>query len=118
MSAPVYNTGVKHKERMDGDRTVKMGREESRWAIARAAGDLWRTLRADCRAIPRHAWWRWGATLATGFAVCAVLSYLVAILTRDRAEHGLQAWDEHWIAWFADHGPISFQNAILLESGG
>jgi undecaprenyl-diphosphatase len=96
-----------------------MSDEKSRgWVMLRAVRDVWRTLRDDCRAIPRSAWWRWGATLVIGFVVCCVLSFFIARFTRDRAEHGLQSWDERQIVWFAENGPISFQNAILLESAG
>ena len=86
--------------------------------FARAAGDLWRTLRADCRAIPRGAWWRWGLTLAIGFVVCCAVSYVGTKLAYARVDQGLRAWDERTIMKLADEGPISFPNAILLESPG
>ena len=97
---------------MDGSRTAKMSETSQRsWVVVRAAHDLWRTLRDDCRAIPRHAWWRWGTTLVIGFVMCCALSFFIARFTRERAEHGLQSWDERQIVWFAEKGPISFQNA-------
>jgi undecaprenyl-diphosphatase len=104
---------------MDGTRTGKISDvPRPGWVVTRAARVLWQTLRPDCRAIPRSAWRRWGATLALGFVACCAQCFLVARFTRDRAEHGLQAWDERQIVWFAENGPISFQNAILLESAG
>ena len=104
---------------MDGSRTPKIApAERGGWVLKRALRDLWRRLRDDCRAVPRRAWRRWGATLAIGFVVCGALSYVVAKVTQSHSAHGIQRWDERWIMWFADHGPISFQNAILLESAG
>jgi membrane-associated phospholipid phosphatase len=86
--------------------------------IARALRDLWHTLRDDCRAIPRAVWWRWGLTLAIGFALCCALSYVGTKAAHARVDHGLQAWDERMIMKLANEGPISFPNAILLESPG
>jgi membrane-associated phospholipid phosphatase len=92
---------------------------DSDWAVMRAARELWRTLRADCRAIPRRAWWRWGITLAIGFAACMFVSYAVARVGHELADrHGMQAWDERTIMSLAERGPISFPNSILLESPG
>ena len=86
--------------------------------VTRASRDLWRTLRDDCRAIPRAAWWRWGMTLAIGFTLCAAVSYVGTKFAHARVDRGLQAWDERMIMRLADEGPISFPNAILLESPG
>ena len=83
-----------------------------------AARGLWRTLREDCRAIPRRAWWRWGITLAVGFVVCGAVSYFGTTLAHARVDQGLQAWDERMLMKLANEGPISFPNAILLESPG
>src|SRR5262245_19889304 len=96
-----YNTGVKLKQRMDGTRTEKIANDTHRgWVMVRAARDLWRMLRDDCRAIPRRAWWRWGGILAIGFALCCGVSYVVARVTQNLADHhGVQAWDERWIVW-------------------
>lgn len=103
---------------MDDARTDKMNVRARGWAVARGAGDVWRTLRDDCRAIPRAAWWRWGGTLAAGFALCAALVYVITKFTHARVDDGVQAWDERWLMKLADAGPFSFPNAILLESPG
>ena len=83
-----------------------------------AARDLWRILREDCRAIRRGAWRRWAITLAAGFVACGVISHVVTRVARGSVEDGLQAWDERWLTKLADEGPMSFPDAILLESPG
>lgn len=88
------------------------------WFLTRALRDLWRTLRDDCRAIPRRAWRQWGITLAVGFIACGLLSYVVTRVARASVNDGLQAWDERMLTMLAEDGPISFPNAILLESPG
>src|SRR5688500_1082283 len=86
--------------------------------FVRATRDLWRTLRDDCRRIARGAWLRWGMTLFVGFIVCSAASYVGTKLAYARVDRGLQAWDERMLMKLADEGPISFPNAILLESPG
>jgi membrane-associated phospholipid phosphatase len=107
---------------MDEARTGKMITTEAsprdRWTLGRASRELWRTLREDCRAIPRRAWWRWGVTLFVGFMACAAVSRYGTRYAFSRADDGLQAWDERVLRKLADEGPISFPNAILLESPG
>jgi membrane-associated phospholipid phosphatase len=114
-----YNTGAKLTAHMDDARTHKiMTRDDGGWVLTRAARELWRTLRDDCRAIPRRAWWRWGITLSIGFVCCAALSYGITKLAHARVDEGLQSWDEQMLLKLATEGPISFPNAILLESPG
>jgi len=86
--------------------------------VGRALRELWRTLRDDCRAIPRRAWWRWAATLAIGFALCGAFSYGVTRAAHAYVDRGLQAWDERTLQRLADVDVISLPNAILLESAG
>jgi membrane-associated phospholipid phosphatase len=90
----------------------------------------WRSLRTvratlgaffgDLRALPPIARRRWIATAAAGF--CA--SVLVVLALTRWAEPRLSAGaplaerDALLLRWMADHGPISFSNAILLESFG
>ncbi len=95
-----------------------MTRDNRGWLLTGALRDLWRTLRDDCRAIPRRAWLRWAITLGIGFAVCGVLSYAITKFAYTRANEGLQTWDERWLMRLADDGPMSFPNAVLLESPG
>jgi undecaprenyl-diphosphatase len=88
------------------------------WVLIGAAQRLWRTLRDDCRTIPRRAWARWAITLVIGFALCAVLSVVTTTIARARLNDGLQSWDERWLMWLEQHGPLSFPDAILAESAG
>jgi membrane-associated phospholipid phosphatase len=118
---PYYNTEVKHSLIMDDARThnlIPTTQPQPGWVLKRAARDLWRTLRDDCRAIPSRVWWRWGVTLAVGFIGCLALSYGVTRYAYARVDEGLQAWDKQWLLWLAERGPISFPNAVLLESPG
>ncbi len=104
--------------KMDNVQTRAAGNRNSGWLLVSALRDLWRTLRDDCRTIPRSAWWRWVLTLIIGFVACGALSYTVTSIAYARVDGGLQAWDERWLLKLADDGPILFPNAILLESPG
>ncbi|HEV2296153.1 MAG TPA: phosphatase PAP2 family protein [Tepidisphaeraceae bacterium] len=88
------------------------------WELMRSLRELWRTLRDDCRAIPPRSWRRWGTTLAIGFVACGLLSHVITRSARARVNDGLQAWDQRMLTKLAEDGPISFPNAILLESAG
>ena len=103
---------------MDDARTDKMITPPGGSVIGGALRELWRTLRDDCRAVPRRAWVRWATTLAVGFLLCAALTYGITRFARGRVDDGLQAWDERWLTKLAKDGPISFPNAVLLESPG
>ena len=120
--AATTTTEAKNTEHMDDSRTGKMAMNERGHRggaiLVRALRDIWRTLRDDCRAITRRAWWRWGMTLLVGFVICAAISYAGTKFAHARVDRGLQAWDERMIMKLVDEGPISFPNAILLESPG
>jgi membrane-associated phospholipid phosphatase len=105
-------------ESRTGKMSIDQHADRSDALFLRATRDLWRTVRDDCRVIPRRVWWRWGMTLFVGFVVCSAASYVGTKLAYARVDHGLQAWDERMIMKLADEGPISFPNAILLESPG
>ena len=85
--------------------------------MPRAARDVWRRFREDLRNLPAGTWRRWALTIVVGWLLCAVLSAGMTKLAQARAPHGLQAWDERAIR-AVERGPMSFQNAILLESPG
>ena len=87
-----------------------------RWALARGATATWRRFREAWDQLPRPAWRRWLLTLAIGFALSAGVMAAVTVLARGKAE-SLTAWDERWLRWI-EAGPMSFSNAILLESFG
>ena len=96
---------------MNGDRNHDRG-----WLLARAAGATWSTFRQDWNQTPTAAKRRWLATMALGFVACAGLSTLITLVARS-SERPLQAWDEQGTR-LLERGPMSFSNAILLESFG
>lgn len=109
MHAPAHEADPAVRE----DETPRPG-----WVVIAAAKRIWRLLRDDCRAIPARIWWRFAITLIVGFGVCAAMSVVITKLARANLDRGLQAWDERWLLWIAEHGPLSFPDAILAESGG
>jgi undecaprenyl-diphosphatase len=82
-----------------------------------AAGETWRTFRRDVTALPRGTWRRWGVTLFAGWIVCAALSVALTKWAQRADQRWLRAWDERTLRAI-ERGPVSFQNAILLESPG
>ena len=86
------------------------------WALARGVRATWGRFRDGWRALPAAAWRRWLATLALGFVASAALMAVVTMLAENRAG-ALDPWDETWLRR-VEAGPMSFSNAILLESFG
>jgi undecaprenyl-diphosphatase len=86
-------------------------------AIGAAARSLWGQFRHDMRALPRGTWRRWLVTMAIGWVVCAALSAGVTKWGQRAAPQWLDAWDERKLLAI-ERGPMSFQNAVLLESPG
>lgn len=66
--------------------------------------------------LPRGAFSRWVATLLAGFMLCAALSAAITLVAK-RNGGPLTEWDARWLLWW-EQGPVSFSNAILLESFG
>lgn len=89
---------------------------DSHWALARAWSGTWRPFLDEWRALPRGAFRRWIVTLAVGFVLCAALVSVVTIVAKRNAE-ALTRWDAHHLLRL-ERGPMSFSNAILLESFG
>jgi membrane-associated phospholipid phosphatase len=90
--------------------------ENRHWLLARAARSVWAKFRDGWSATPRDAKRGWLVTLAIGFVVSAAL--MIAITAAVRAnETGIREWDEKIIR-LIERGPVSFSNAILLESFG
>lgn len=56
-------------------------------------------------------------TLAVGWLACAGWAAGITATARAWDARGLAAWDERTLRWI-ERGPVSFQNAILLESPG
>lgn len=101
------------------DDHLHTGRSRQRgWVIVRAAGQTWRPLRDDCRAIPGRAWWRWLITLLAGFVACGAVSVVGTQFAHRHVGRGLQQWDERGLRAVEQRGPLSFPDAILAESPG
>jgi undecaprenyl-diphosphatase len=88
-----------------------------RWIAGSAAKETWRTFRQDVRTLPRGTWRRWTVTLFAGWIVCAALSCALTKLAQRADPQWLRAWDERTLSAI-QRAPVSFQNAILLESPG
>lgn len=92
-----------------------MSQPTERWATLRATRTLWREFRSAAGLAPPGAWRRWMLVIGGGWVACAALTWAVTALAR-RADW-LAAWDERTLR-AVERGPVSFQNAILLESLG
>jgi len=86
-------------------------------AMGSAARGVWRQFRDDMRALPRGTWRRWIVTIVVGWVVCAAISAGVTKWAQRADPQWLRAWDEEKLRAI-ERAPISFQNAILLESPG
>ena len=86
------------------------------WAAARGWGATWQPFRDSWRDLQRGAVRRWLLTLAAGFVPCAALVAAMTLVAK-RYAGPLTRWDTHWLLR-CERGPISFSNAILLESFG
>jgi membrane-associated phospholipid phosphatase len=89
---------------------------DKRWLVVRAARATAAKFRLDWTATPALAKRRWMATLAVGFVLSALLMVAVTLVAKAN-EPALRAWDEKVIR-VVERGPVSFSNAILLESFG
>lgn len=88
----------------------------ARWALARGAAMTWRRFREAWRQVPSSAFRRWLAILVIGFIPCAALVAAMTYIARANVAR-LQPWDER-ILLRIERGPMSFSNAILVESFG
>ena len=87
------------------------------WAASQAIGRLRTHFRQDLRELPRGTWRRWAIALVAGWVVCAVVVVIVTKFAQGAAPRWLNNWDQRTLRSI-ERGPISFQNAILLESPG
>src|SRR5687768_11725412 len=87
-----------------------------RWLLTGAVGDTARRFRHDWAATPPAAKRRWVATLAVGFVASAGLMLAITLAAKAK-EPALRGWDERAMG-VVERGPVSFSNAILLESFG
>jgi undecaprenyl-diphosphatase len=87
------------------------------WAVIAAALSVWRRFRDGLHELPRGTWRRWFVTMLIGWVGCAAMSALITKLAQKWDPQWLRAWDERTLRAI-ERGPVSFQNAILLESPG
>jgi undecaprenyl-diphosphatase len=90
----------------------------SRWSIARGAQLVWRRTREASAALPAGAWRRWWVTLLVAFVVLVGLSILTSMVAQRLAPRGMDEWDARTLRWLEQRGPMSFPDAILIESPG
>lgn len=88
----------------------------SPWALSRGWSSTWRPFRDAWRSLPTGAVRRWVVTLLAGFVLCAALISAITLVARRNAEP-MTRWDTEWLLR-CERGPMSFSNAILLESFG
>lgn len=84
--------------------------------MARGWNRTWRPFRDAWRGLPRAAFRRWLTTLGVGFVLSAALVSGITLIAKRNAA-ALTEWDTHQLRR-VERGPISFSNAILLESFG
>src|SRR5688500_11265895 len=68
-----------------------------RLLIGSAVTAIWRTFRADARAMPRGTWRRWSITLLVGWIVCAALSAGLTKAAQRADGKWLRDWDERML---------------------
>ena len=88
----------------------------SPWALARAWDRTWTPFRGGWRALPRGAFRRWLTTLGVGFVLCAAVVSTITLVAKRNAA-ALTEWDARQLRR-VEQGPMSFSDAILLESFG
>jgi undecaprenyl-diphosphatase len=98
---------------------IKAGSDSHGWVMWRGVRSTREQFARAWRTIPSAAWKRWALVLLIGFVPAAGVSAGLTLWAKARVDRGgLQAWDERGVRWVEAHGPVSFQNAILLESFG
>ena len=87
------------------------------WTAIEATRGAWRQFRAELRELPPGTWRRWITTIAIGWVICAALSAAITKWAQKADPQWLREWDQRTLRAI-ERGPVSFQNAILLESPG
>jgi len=87
------------------------------FAAIDAACGVWREFRALISRLPPGTWRRWFVTILIGWLFCAALSASITKWAQKADPQWLRTWDERTLSQI-ERGPVSFQNAILLESPG
>lgn len=90
----------------------------ARWVTVKTLKTGWHRFWKDCRKVPVKVWQRWAGTLAIGFGICALSTFLMTIAAKSNVAQGLQAWDARLLPILADRIPLNFSRAITWESPG
>lgn len=90
----------------------------ARWVTVKTLKTGWYRFWMDSKQVPGAVWQRWASTLAVGFGLCALVTFLVTFAAKDYVEQGLQAWDARLLPILAAQLPLSFARAITWESPG
>ncbi|MEO6437307.1 MAG: phosphatase PAP2 family protein [Tepidisphaeraceae bacterium] len=94
-----------------------MSHPQSRWAAASAIRATVSQFRESLSALPAGTWRRWLVALLIGWTICAAMVVGITKYAQSASPRWLQDWDERTLRAI-ERGPMSFQNAILLESPG
>jgi undecaprenyl-diphosphatase len=116
--APAIGGGVTGgtNEHVSAESRAGEGGAHGNWLLGLAVRSTVAAFRQAWSATPAAAKRRWMTTLAVGFAICAALMAAITLAARAN-ESPLRRWDERVIR-LVERGPVSFSNAILLESFG
>jgi membrane-associated phospholipid phosphatase len=79
--------------------------------------ETWRLHREGCRELPAGTWRRWLLRMVVAWLVAAAFTAALVKTAQRWDREWMGEWDRHAIVAISK-GPISFQNAILLESPG
>lgn len=89
-----------------------------RTALGAGLSDVWRRAKVANARYPAGTWPRAGLHLGLGFAATGAVVVGLTYLGRWLAERGMAAWDRRWLEWLVEEGPLTFPDAMTLESGG
>jgi membrane-associated phospholipid phosphatase len=89
---------------------------QRRWALRSGWSHTWQPFHQAWKALPAGAFKRWWTTLLIGFVLCAAFVSVLTVVARRNA-NALTRWDTD-VLLRVERGPISFADAILLESFG
>lgn len=69
-------------------------------------------------AIGRDAWRAWLRTLAVGLVLLIGVMVALMLLARHLVATGALAWEERFLRWLGEHGPMSFADAVFFQTFG
>lgn len=92
--------------------------QDGSWAIVRGAVVIWSGFNHGSDLLTRGSWKRWWTALLISLAAASALSAFLTVGAQRLAPQRLDDWDARTLRWLEAHGPMSFHDAILLESPG